>query len=297
MIFWISAQYPLEIFLSAALIPAAFILIFGTNLNNIILAFMSFILLSWSAFKIKKERDNHLKIYLRPLLQQGIFLILISIFIILAFIFYQSPRNELKISLPTEYLSYLEPLIQKYVPGYQPDLTFENFFLTYQLSQIDQKQQQTFLTNLIKSPDFLQFLKSKNINVESLNQDSLNKLFLDKEFFPILKKVALKVLPELKKDQTDFLKKYNVSEQTVNQKWQDFLTNNLNSWIEMLPLQWKNYLKIGLAAFFFLSLWALTPVFSRIILFLSWLIFKLLLIIKIIEIQKETREKEIVLMK
>lgn len=200
-ILWLSSQYFLEIFLSVIFALASFFFIFPFQKNIFIGVAAAFIFLIWAAKKIISARNQQLKISIKSILKNGIFWSLIAFFMVISLAFHSSPKNSLEINLPLQYFNYLEPILQKNIPSYRPDLA---------------------------------------------------------------------------KNQIDFLK------------------NNINFWIGALPLKWQNYLKIALSSSLFLSLWALTYLFSPIIIFFSWLIFKLLLWTKLMEIKTESVEKEII---
>lgn len=294
LILWISGQYFLEIFLSIIFVLGSFFFIFPFQKNILIGIIVTFIFLIWASKKVKNERNQQLKISIKSILKNGIFWFLISFFMIISLAFHFSPKNNLKINLPLQYLDYLEPTLQKNIPGYRPSLTFEEIFLTYQVSQLNQSQQQAFLTTLAQSSDTLKFLKNEKINIQDLNPDTFSKILSDEKFFPIFKKILFQTNPEIKKIEKEFIGNYNIMENTINQNWKNFLQNNLNHRLAILPLNWQNYLKIALSSSLFLSLWALTFLFSPLIIFFSWLIFKLLLGTKLIEIKTEPAEKEII---
>lgn len=269
-------------FLLVSFLP---LLIFGYSHYLALGLFVFFLCLVFGLWIMKTERDLF-SLRLRPMLtlRKNLNIFFLALSLIVSLVFYLSPSSVFKVEIPKtlfeNMLKEFSPLISMQFPGFNPEMTVNDFF-TAQILFYETQSQVAVKTNgsileIFQNPAFAEISKI----AKNSNQKYLNNLLSQNRF----------ILEENKKNFNQIFG----GQITGNEKIKDVIYGFINNRLLALSKPYQNYISFGFVLVVFLALQTLTLPFNLLTGFLSWIIFKFLLIIRFVKIKKEMVEKETV---
>jgi hypothetical protein len=272
-------------FISFALVSFLPLLIFGFNLYLALGLLVFFLCLLLGVWMMRAERDLF-SLKLRPMLvlRKNLNVFFLALSLIISLVFYLSPSSVFRLEIPRSLfegaLEEFSPLISMQLPGFDPEMTVNDFFTAEILFYEIQPQVATSsggsVFEIFQNPAFAEISKiAKNSNQKYLNNLlSKNRIILESN-----KNSFNQIFGEQTKG---------------DEKIKDVMYNFINNRLLALSKPYQSYISLGFVFVVFLTLQALTLPFNLLAGFLSWIIFKLFLLLGIIKIKKEMVEKETV---
>lgn len=270
---------------SIAIVSFVPLFIFGWNIYMFCGLLIFFGCLSFGLWMTRTEKEVF-SLRIRPLLilrkNMGIFFLATSL--VISLVFYLSPSSVFKLEIPRPLfdgiLKEFAPIIAMQFPGINMEMTVDEFFMAQLLFYETQPQYAIEsggnVIDLFQNSAFAEISKL----TKSSNLKYLNNLLSRNKF----------ILEENKKSF------YNVfgNQASGNEKIKDVIYRFVNSKLLALSKPYQNYISLGFVFVVFLALQTLTLPFNLIAGFLAWVLFKLLLAVKFVRIEKQMVEREII---
>jgi len=253
--------------------------------------------------RIKRERDERLKIRVFRFLKRGLPLIFTGILVAVSIIFYFSPISSFNEELifPRAIFDFIfkpfEGLISKNFPGYQPGTTIDELIIMSNILGVNPEQGFPSQAEIINSPEFKKLLQSNSFDdkKESLNLNEFLKnpqvvAFFQRELESQINKISPAVL---KNKRDEFAKEFGI-ELSGNETLSDVVYKIINSNAKIFSGHYKSYLPLIFTVGLFLTLKAISIPLIWIIIIFTFVIFRLMVSANFINIKKEEVEREII---
>lgn len=293
LLFLISVSFG-EIFWLFLVLGALFILLFGINYYNLpgAVLFLILIFLGWRTIRIEKQ--NRIKMRLMRILPRGLpaFFTAVALMVALAYFFSPSLQGEVSaIKIPREIFDIIikpiEKLVIDRVPLYKKGMTANEFLLITDITQNMQDPGKV-------SPKLLQELHKKGFLEEKGME--MKEFLQNKELAEIIKKGIepdLENPEKLEKLRKEYSEKLGVSIEETD-SFNDLLYKLANSQINAFRKTYGEALPVALAIGLFLTIKAVSWPIMWAIIFITILIFKLFIALKLIRIEEVEVKKEII---
>jgi len=271
----------------------SFFVFFRFNIWYVLFLVALFVVMIFGYELIQSEKKARLKISLIKSIKAGFPLILFFvILLVLSAIYFNPPFKITKegLDLPSSILQIVEKSFQnifsRLFPIYSEDMTVDELVVI--LQALEEEPDLKFEP----SSEFIKELKkrglSEKIELNRLKEDpELENLFLKE-----LKDFVLTHQNEVTSKREEIAKNFQL-ELKGNETLSEAILDNINSKLKQLPLNYQSYLKAILivAVFTVLNIFALP--FKYLVWIFSFIIFKLLLLLKIVKITQQRQNVEI----
>jgi len=281
-LFYFLVSSRMIVYLTLFLIAFSFLLVFPFNIYYLIVLVLFFLSLFYSYERTRKDKDNHIRISFFKSVSQGLSftLTVIAILISVAFCFnfsFELPKKDTKISpmLMEPSKRPIERMISMVLPFYKEGMTTEEFFAVIAFKETKKKLPPEVIKNFekqgidIESADPIELLR-ENLELGKM-LSGLGGLGGQQE--EISSKLGIEIKPDEPLIGTVF--------EFIETKLPDFMG------------PYMKYIPLLLAFSLFSILRVLMIPFSWISLFASWILFKLLISLRIAEIRKDQKKVEV----
>jgi len=267
-----------------------FFIFFPFHYYLLIGAGLLFLILLLSHALMQKERNERLKISLRPIFKNGLKLTLFFLALFLALVSYFYPLvkiDEKGISLPPKILeSVLKPLsknLAQVLPFFESEITIDEMIgMSLLMEKIDPSSLSPELLKKFQGKDL------KEINLQELLKDPEIAEFLKQEAKKQVKKVDPKILA---RQRSEMSKSLGI-ELTGNEKIAEVINKLASKQLQRLLGPYIKYLPIISAILTFIVLSMIFVPFSWIVILVTLFVFMILKIFRIVRIEKVMREGE-----
>lgn len=261
------------------------IFIFGYNHYLFLSVVLFFILLIFGCWILRRERNLY-SLKPRPMwaIRQGLGWFFLALSIVIPLIFYVSPRSEFKLEIPRSFydkiLGQSQSLLFVQMPGFDPEMTVDEFLTAQYLLATKVKAKNTKISNSNNILDFFRdpaFAEALKIARGSDQKYLKNLLSQNKWIFDQSRKALSSALG---------------MEVPGDRKIKDILYEWINKQLVVVTKPYEKYISIGFVFVVFLTLQTLSLPYKWITSFVGLVLVRLCLLFRIARPQKETVEKE-----
>jgi len=272
-------------FILVSILP---IFVFEFNLFLFLGLILFFILISFGFWILKRERDVY-TLKLRPMwmLRRGLSYFFLGFSLVLTLVFYISPISEFRMEIPRPWFDVIfdqvQPLLANQLPGFNPEMTVDEFLVA-----------QYILLPKIQTGDY----KGSGNNFLSFFRDPAFAEISDiahKSKQEYLKKLIVQNKKTLDAGKKSLSEAFGI-EITGSETMKGVLYQLINKQLLAVTKPYEDYISLGFVAVVFLTLQAMSLPYKWITGFFGWILFRLFVLIRLAQPQKEMVEKETIIL-